>query len=966
MKKAIALFIVLTALLNLKTSGQTWQWAYQAVKGNGNNYAHALTVDPFDNVYISGRNKGTGTYGTGIGGIGLAPIGDRDIYLSKYSESGVFLWAKRYGGIYSDYGYGLSCDSVGNSYLTGHFTTSGSFGVLGSFTTNGASDIYVLKHSPSGVPKWIKYFGGSAGESGYAIKASKTGNVAVGGTISDTVYFDTIRLVSKGLTDVNIFLLDSNGTVKWAKSFGSVGEDVAFGIEQDEFGNVYATGYFTGTVQFGSFTVSSVSAGNSDVFVLKLDPNGNVLWVTTAGSGVADQGLGIDLDRYGNVFVTGNWAQTSIFTRKYSNTGALLWTLNQGSSGFDIGYGVVTDSIGDAYVTGYYSGAMSFGTFPMTCTGADDFFIEKINKDGVVQWVKKSNGPASEHSFAIDINSKNELQVGAAFQGTVNFDGFTYTTTGGTYDAFLGKLIQPVTAAFSFSNDSVCKGQTIQFIDQSIGFPTSYTWSFPGGIPSTSSDKNPLVTYANPGTYNAQLIVSHGPLTKDTLTYTNLINVLYNPVQVLTTDSIICPGDSTVLFTAPQYHDQVWSNGSLSSSIQANLPGIYSVTASDDFGCLTSDSIQINNFNLNNVGLGNNFDVCSIADLPVQLSADSGFVLYQWSSGDTTNSILADSIGQYRVIVTDTNGCINQDSISIGIFPNSAIQLPGDTVLCFSSTYVISADSGYSSYAWSTGENMQTISIVSSNTYVLTVLDSNGCSSSDSIQISFEPSINLIQAVDTLVCIGTMITISCDTGFISYNWSTSENSVSINVDTIGQYYVNATSVNGCIVSDTFNLNNYPTFDFNLGNDTTICDYAVITLSQTGYSTYLWSTSDTTSEITIDTSGIYWLEAIDNNGCVSSDTIQISESTCTGISDEESAFSVNVYPNPASSTVFIQTNQNVNSLEFTLFDSNGKVLLKKAIDKYIIGIEVSNYVSGIYFYVISSDKGTFTGKILVEK
>jgi hypothetical protein len=855
---------------------QTWEWMNQAVKGNGNNYVQALCSDGFDNLYITGRNKGTGTYGTGTGGTALPAFGDRDIYLSKYAQDGTFLWAKRYGGLYSDYGYGVSTDSIGNAYVTGHFTTSAAIGALGTFTSFGSSDIYLMKHSPSGTPLWFKKFGGDQIESGYAIKTSKSGVSVISGEFSDTANFDMQQVISKGLTDVFIAKFDNNGNVLWVKSFGGTSDDASFGVFQDDQGNVYATGSFTGTVNFGGVVLSSASAGNSDIFTLKMDPNGNVLWAKAKGSGVADEGRAINVDQDGNVLVTGNWAQTNIIVLKYDPLGNQIWQVIQGSPGYDVGYGITSDTLGNVYVDGDFAGNISFGSIVMTCSGTQDFFVECLNSSGMVQWAKKSGGPADEHAFGSDITSKNDIYVGGGFQGTVNFDGFTRIACCGTFDACGGKLIQPVIANFTHSLSTICQGSAVSFFDNSAGFPTSWAWSFPGGTPSTSLAANPVVTYASAGTYDVQLIVTHGPLAIDTIFMPGLVNVIYTPVTINVADSIICPGDTATLTANPGFLSLLWSNGSSASSLAVTTPGYYYIAATDVSGCLSYDTVGISLHSVTNVSAGPNVFVCSTVNFPVVLIASSGYASYAWSTGDATNSTNANTIGTFNVTAIDSNGCSSSDSLLVNYYSTNSVNLASDTVICYAQSIILFSTSTYPSYIWSTGDTTSTLLVNTPGMYTLNVTDTNGCPFSDSVLIGIENFVDLFTFTDTSTCTGNTILFDAGFGYPSYVWSDGSTAQTLITMTPGQYWVNVTSINGCVVSDSINLLNYPSppqiFTF---NDTTVCNGTnVLFDAGPGFASYSWSDASTFQTFNTNVQGLYWVEVITSNGCEVSDTVNL--------------------------------------------------------------------------------------------
>src|SRR5690606_21731654 len=155
--------------------------------------------------------------------------GSQDVFISKLDANGNFVWAKRIGGTSSDFGNAIAIDGVGNVYTTGRFSDVVDFDPgTGTFNLNG----------------------------GYGY------------------YFDVF--VSK---------LNVNGEFVWAKRIGGNGVDVGHAITLDGNNNVYTTGFFTGTVDFdpGTGTHNLASTGANDIFISKLDVNGNFLWANKFG-----------------------------------------------------------------------------------------------------------------------------------------------------------------------------------------------------------------------------------------------------------------------------------------------------------------------------------------------------------------------------------------------------------------------------------------------------------------------------------------------------------------------------------------------------------------------------------------------------------------------------------------------------------------------------------------------------------
>lgn len=165
----------------------------------------------------------------------------------------------------------------------------------------------------------------------------------------------------------------------WAKSAGDLKKDIGMSVATDGSGNCYVTGYFEGTANFGSATLTS--AGLTDMFIAKFDALGNVNWAKRIGDLNLDHGSSIVVDHAGNILVTGRFLGTvnfdsiiltseanksDIFVAKYDASGRAVWAKDASGSGSISGESVAVDEFDNVYVTGLYTGSIIFGTTTLT------------------------------------------------------------------------------------------------------------------------------------------------------------------------------------------------------------------------------------------------------------------------------------------------------------------------------------------------------------------------------------------------------------------------------------------------------------------------------------------------------------------------------------------------------------------------------------------------------------------------
>jgi len=190
------------------------------------------------------------------------------------------------------------------------------------------------------------------------------------------------------------------GKLLWAKRFGDASDQVATAVAGDPSGNVLATGYFSGSVDFGNGLPLVATAG-PNAFVAKLDgSSGGCVWAQGYGTGAA---LGVAVDSSGNVLVTGHFSgsadfgggpvtstgKTDAFVVVLDPNGGYLWSSHFGALGASAsGTGIAVDASGNAFVTGYFSGSVDFGTGPIVSTGMRDVFLVELSHSGALTWAK--------------------------------------------------------------------------------------------------------------------------------------------------------------------------------------------------------------------------------------------------------------------------------------------------------------------------------------------------------------------------------------------------------------------------------------------------------------------------------------------------------------------------------------------------------------------------------------------------
>lgn len=560
-----------------------FQWAGLFTGNNAGIYG--IKLDPSGNLLIAGFFQGTVDFDPGPGINTISSNGFTDIYIAKLSSSGAFVWVKGMGASDSwDNGYSISVDNAGNVYCTGSFSQTVDFDP-GPGTFNLTTPVYngfVLKLDNNGNFNWAKKLDASINNTAWSVAAHTDNTITIAGLYSGTADFDpgpgTSNATSAGGADIYVLKLDANGNFIWVKQMGGPGADGGTTIVADQQGNSYLTGYFNETVDFdpGPAVFNLVSGGGNDIYILKLDPAGNFVWVKQfVGSGLIDYGIGLSVDNVNNVYAGGMFENTTDFDP-------------------------------------------SPAVYNLTSNGQRDAYMVKLSR--CTQTTTSILDVTECDSYTL--NGQTYTATGTYTQTLVNSAGCDSIIT---LHLVIGKKATAVSA-------SICEGQ-------------SY---YAGGALQTSS-----------GIYKDTLLTSLGCDSVITTTLT----VHPAPRPNLGPDRNLCADGSTASISPGIFNSYLWQDNSALSSFSITAPGLYWVTVTDNNNCLATDSLRVlaldtipRNF------LPANKQVCFGSELKLDVP---GYQNYLWSNGETTAAVSLRSFGIFYLTVTDFNNCTGTDSIRI-------------------------------------------------------------------------------------------------------------------------------------------------------------------------------------------------------------------------------------------------------------------------------------------------------------
>lgn len=298
---------------------------------------------------------------------------------------------------------------------------------------------------------WARGYGSGATVTDMAVDAA--GNTLVTGSYQGTLTVGTDVLNSNG-TDVFLAKFGPGGQPLWAKSFGGNNTQVAQAVTFDGAGNAIVVGNFLGTINFGGGNLNSPGCCFEDLFIAKLDADGNYVWAFQFGDGDVERAKEVTVNGSDEIFVTGEYKSSldfgdggiadtggdfNIFVAKLSAGGAGIWSASFGDGVAQDGEAIAVDGNGDVIVAGDFEGELSLGTTTLTAPGDQSMFVAKLSgQNGSPIWAS-SFGDDSASAVAASVDAQGNAFVGGSYRGSIDF-GDGDMTSGNGDDVFVLKF----------------------------------------------------------------------------------------------------------------------------------------------------------------------------------------------------------------------------------------------------------------------------------------------------------------------------------------------------------------------------------------------------------------------------------------------------------------------------------------------------------------------------------------------
>jgi len=456
MKKIVLSLVLIsvTGIVGAQVPNHHWT---RTANGGSSAEGKCIAVDDFGNVYTAGEFGSTSDFDNSAGVFNLTSNGSNDVFIVKTSAQGAFIWAMNVGGSGTDIPSELVLDPSGNLYITGTFAGTADFNPaagVANLTSAGMTDVFVLKLSSDGAYVWAKNIGGTENDEGNAIDIDDfDGTVFVCGSFRNTVDFDpnagTVNATSNGGSDIFMLKLSPEGNYLTSKTIGSISADRGRDIVIDvTTGDQFMTGSYGGNTDFDPGAPVVELTGSNDVFVLKLDVDNDFVFAKKMGGVAVDEGRNIDIDPNGFIYVHGSFISTcnfdpnggttnvtsnggdDVFVVQLSAAGALNWVRTFGSTGTEDFMDMDVNSSGTIYLTGEMANSMDanpdlVATSMLTKLGAEDTYIISLASNGNFNWATSygaAEPSAYTRGYGICADDMDYVFITGSFKFTVDFD----------------------------------------------------------------------------------------------------------------------------------------------------------------------------------------------------------------------------------------------------------------------------------------------------------------------------------------------------------------------------------------------------------------------------------------------------------------------------------------------------------------------------------------------------------------
>lgn len=397
--------------------------------GLGIDAPRGLAIDE-QGIALAGLFSGEATFGP-IGAKTAA--GKTDAMAMALDDTGTPKWLVSMGGVEEDVANAVALKRdrmlvAGN--FAGRLTVRGADGAAPLVSDGpGSDDLFAVCLDRNGAALWAWTAGGRDSDGANTVAATADGWL-VGGSFSGQAEFGTAKLTSRGATDAMLIKLSADGDVQWVKQFGGRYKDAIWRVATDPAGNIFVQGIFADVADWGGGPLRAGGGSDNDVVLAKYDAAGNHLWSKRFGSAFNEVAGGVAVDPAGYVTMTGSFDQSidfgagavpvagesDVYVARFAPNGDLVWANTYGASREDIGFGIAVDSTGNVVVSGWFQQTVDFGGGAKASYGSRDVFVLKLDIKGKHVWSTTFGDRDHDQARAIALDGKGRPMVAGIYR----------------------------------------------------------------------------------------------------------------------------------------------------------------------------------------------------------------------------------------------------------------------------------------------------------------------------------------------------------------------------------------------------------------------------------------------------------------------------------------------------------------------------------------------------------------------
>lgn len=646
---------------------------------------------------------------------------------------------------------------------------------------------------------------------------------------------------------------------------GGLNQDEVLDIASDAAGNSYITGYFGSSLSFPN-SISVSSSGLSDIFLVKTDASGQVLWAVKAGGSADERGNAVCVDAVGNVYITGYFQGTAtfgatsltsagaqdIFVAKYTSAGLLAWVRRAGGSNADISNGIAVDASGNVFISGEIKGNVDFGAVNLTAQGSDAF-VCKYDPSGTVLWAKNGAGPDNSRGLDLAVDAAGNVYGIGQFSNDITFD---VAQANNILNAVYLVKFDASGAEQWFRKIGGAASNIAYSIDVDASSNVYLTGDFTGNLVFFPNTGSPLTNpYANRifiAKYNSSGSLQWSKAAGSSNELSSKKIAVGGGGQVYIGGFYKCTlseyatvyGEST--FNSVGFKDgfvaQYDQNGGFvwARNIGGNQDDYVTGVAPSLSNMPYVSAVFVDNiFVPYDASAGYQYNGLNIKDTTVSTAASycSDTHYNQFLFSETTGgsdliygNLINPNRAPYDYYLRLGAGCsLDMEDVCVtdysALCPDSIILCGPGNIHAFSYTH----DAGpLFNYQWSTGGTDSVLNVSASGTYSVTITTKDGCyTSNDDVYVNIQPQPQLPLLSDNVginnqvtfaqpvkVCYpDSVILTGSTTGAVDYYWSNhpGQTSATTSVSGVGNYYLTYTTVNanGCETSNAIQVQILP-------------------------------------------------------------------------------------------------------------------------------------------------------------